>query len=280
MKDHLLSSRERKQARISVITFEMVDSLESIDGAGDRSCPLLPLPEKALYLVQQYAKYRQLPDIPSQDVIEEQVEEIWHSLLDNNCMNYTCLYNGGFLRPTVTKHPYWKTVKGIAQQLSFTCVLDVGCGLGGDARVLQMELSSGCPGLKIVGSDRCSLLMKLGCKIFGDCDDHNIQFLTGDATDPDFCTILHERVFDIIYAGKFLHCFDTKGEVSQVLSNIHSLLSKRSGIFFGVYGRNPPWIYSDRVDFEDVMNSEGFKLIMIEEEATGGTWFAATIQSR
>ena len=85
---------------------------------------------------------------------------------------YRCLETGGFLVPSVSHHPWYKdsvlrTTKLLAACRSSgrgTAVLDVGCGMGADGRRMLLDGFA----TTVVGVDRNSLYMRLGCDLFGD----------------------------------------------------------------------------------------------------------------
>lgn len=265
-------------------------------------CPLLPLRQSSISLIQQYARYSK-SEVPSDSIVIERVRDTWVLLLNedeghkngtnNNYpsqqynMKYKCLANGGFLRPTVIKHPCWNAVKTMIQKSKKkTKVLDLGCGLGGDARVMKMELSTALSNeaVQVVGVDYSSFYLKLGYHLFADNVNEfskSIKFLHVDASSTSFTETFQDKIgfevrsgFDVIYAGKFLHCFDSHEQVKIVVSNVNTILSNKSGVFLGVFARNPPWIYGDRLDFEELMTGEGFRVLLLKEEEAGATWFA------
>jgi len=83
--------------------------------------------------------------------------------------------------------------------------------------------------------------------------------------------------FDAVYAGKFLHCLQTRDKLYRLLCQLRQLLLPGRGVLFGVYGRNfePACECSSEKDFRQVLVEAGFVVSLIVEEAAGATWFCA-----
>lgn len=85
---------------------------------------------------------------------------------------YRCLETGGFLVPSVSQHPWYQDVEMRATKLLVpaissrvvAAVLDVGCGMGADGRQMLLDGFA----TTVVGVDRSSLYLRLGCELFGD----------------------------------------------------------------------------------------------------------------
>jgi len=288
-----------------------------------RKSSIVTLPQESTHLVRQYANLRGLDgtSITSVEVLER-VQKVAancaatdntiileHKQRDHGSAEYRCLETGGFLVPTVGFHPWYKDKElrlerlrmatTEQQQMTFA-MLDLGCGIGSDARKMLIDKFAS----HAVLVDRSDLYLRLGRELFGDADDDDktasepvckqdhVAFCTVDIAAPLLQgeqDVVVERIqatlyeilpgscsFDAVYAGKFFHCLETEAKFRLTLRRIRKLL-RRKGVLFGVFGRHyqPAFECAGAKDFSRVCASEGFQVAMLKEGAAGATWFCA-----
>lgn len=205
---------------------------------------------------------------------------------------YACVLRAAFLVPRVTEHPAYA---GILAREGRGRILDLGCCMGTDLR--QMLLDGACRELTC-GVDFSRDFIRLGFELFGDKDAlvgsfQCVDILEGWSVEqcsisegwrlpggPEGCTARHKEVtrpaagwvfdhaasFDVVHSGAFLHTFESKEEVREVLRRIFWLLSP-GGVVFG--SNRPMWVHtaeSLRAELEDV----GFEAMEVMQRPEPG----------
>ncbi|CAB9515115.1 expressed unknown protein [Seminavis robusta] len=313
-----------------------------------RKNSIVDIPQGSVDLVQDYHEFlsqqvkEQDASKPSHDKVLQRTRRVAAAAATNDfgAAEYRCLETGGFLLPTVSFHPSYKSLlawRNNSLEPSDFCVLDLGCGLAADGRRMLLDGFA----THLVAVDRSELYLKLGCEMFGEEPDRvvttvarfkedqekgsllgypMVTFLAADVSagkqaeedDDDIIKpiqlalqrqkqqqqkdqeiIINAQqqkmgslnmsnsaalpLFNAVYAGKFLHCLETKENLRIVLRRVWKLLSDQQGCLFGVYGRNyrPQFECASKEAFEKALVQEGFSPSLIEEEAGGATWFCA-----
>lgn len=111
-----------------------------------------------------------------EEILKRAQKVVAHASNAEGVAEYRCLETGGFLLPTVSQHPCYKSMpwrQALVESSSSPClaVLDLGCGLGADGRQMLVDGFA----THVVGVDRSNLYLRWGCELFGD--------------DPEYCVL-------------------------------------------------------------------------------------------
>lgn len=197
---------------------------------------------------------------------------------------YVCVLRGAFLQPRVMSHPNYSQImaRGLTKPggasgktLDGKRILDLGCCMGTDLR--QMLVDGAHPKLTC-GVDFSADFIRLGFVLFGDearlgSAFQRVDILDGwhkpHADSNDTRTVYpssaiswveqHAGSFDVIHCGAFLHTFESKEEVQEVLRRIYRLLSP-GGVCFG--SNRPVWAHNER-SLKEACVDAGFQSVTV-----------------
>ncbi|KAJ5156470.1 hypothetical protein N7492_009273 [Penicillium capsulatum] len=146
-------------------------------------------------------------------------------------MPYPCLGRGWFLLPGLAGLDIWPQVVEAAR--CGQSILDLGCGLGQDLRMLHSD--SGGAG-KLYAADGIPEMWELGCELFQDHEKQVAKFLCADLR--RYCSTLKKGdvgSIDVIITSGFLDLFDWCGQmdIMQTLPYISHIGTKVIGCAFG-----------------------------------------------
>ncbi|KAF4160202.1 hypothetical protein CNMCM6069_009273 [Aspergillus lentulus] len=122
---------------------------------------------------------------------------------------YPCIGQWMFLMPGIATFPQFQQVVESARRGA--TVLDLGCGLGQNLRLLA---ASGAPSRRMWAQDLSPQLWHLGYELYQDRDQLSATFIPGDFLHEDDCLGLQELYgkVDIMISGQFLHLFSWEGQ--------------------------------------------------------------------
>jgi SAM-dependent methyltransferase len=147
-----------------------------------RKNSIVSLPQRSFQLIRNYHEFLQsrtkmessaLPG--SEEILKRVQKVVSHASNADGVAEYRCLETGGFLLPTVSRHPCYKSLtwrQSLVESSSSSHmnVLDLGCGLGADGRQMLVDGFA----THVVGVDRSNLYLRLGCELFGDDPDNSV----------------------------------------------------------------------------------------------------------
>ena len=116
---------------------------------------------------------------------------------------YPCIGEWIFLLPILASLPQYPRV--LAQAKAGAIVLDLGCCLGQDLRLLAAD---GASSQSMYASDISQKLWELGFELFRDHERMCAKFLQADILDPNSNLRHLSGQIDIIVAGQILHLFN------------------------------------------------------------------------
>ncbi|KAF7155430.1 hypothetical protein CNMCM5623_007501 [Aspergillus felis] len=122
---------------------------------------------------------------------------------------YPCIGQWMFLMPGIAAFPQFQQVVEFARRGA--TVLDLGCGLGQNLRLLA---ASGAPSNRMWALDVSPQLWHLGYELYRDRDRLSATFIPGNFLHEDDCLGLQELYgeVDIMISGQFLHLFSWEGQ--------------------------------------------------------------------
>ena len=132
-----------------------------------------------------------------------------------------------FVVPTVNAHPQYSKILSLVKDSRHT-ILDLGCALGQDVRQLIMD---GAPETLVYGAELESGFINLGYDLFLDRDRIQSQFIAADILEKSGVNAelaLLNGKMDIIYTGRFLHCFGVEDGLLAAVRMV-KLLRDRPG---------------------------------------------------
>lgn len=113
--------------------------------------------------------------------------------------------------PSISSFPEYSEVLARAQ--AGDSVLDLGCGLGQDLRLLATD---GAPPLNMYAIDISRDLWDLGFELFNDREKMTATFVETNVLDSISGLQKLNGSFDVIIANQFIHLFDWEGQVSVI----------------------------------------------------------------
>lgn len=210
--------------------------------------------------------------ISSVDEIVQRSVQVQDDALQGDAKRpYACVLRGAFLWPRILEHPLYSQLmakEGLGQRR----ILDLGCCMGTDLRQMILD---GAPRELIRGADYSSDFIKLGFRLFGDeatlrdvfervdiLDGWNPD-IGGDRLPTSGWVGKHVAAFDLVHCGAFLHTFESKEEVREVLKRILLVLAP-GGVCFG--SNRPTWVH-DMESLRDEMLHLGFQGVHVMERS-------------
>lgn len=112
---------------------------------------------------------------------------------------------------SISSFPEYSEVLARAQ--AGDSVLDLGCGLGQDLRLLATD---GAPPLNMYAIDISRDLWDLGFELFNDREKMTATFVETNVLDSISGLQKLNGSFDVIIANQFIHLFDWEGQVSVI----------------------------------------------------------------
>ncbi|KAJ5520832.1 hypothetical protein N7463_001285 [Penicillium fimorum] len=149
---------------------------------------------------------------------------------------YPCIGLWIFLLPGIAAFPQFPTLLETAQRLQAT-ILDLGCGLGQDLRLLAVH---GIPTERMWVLDIEAQLWRLGYQLFRDEGRMKATFINADfqktcVAEDDRFSALRGKV-DLVLGSQFVHLFDWDGQIAASKKIVG--LSKPGTIIAGIqHGR-------------------------------------------
>ena len=113
--------------------------------------------------------------------------------------------------PSISSFPEYSKVLARAQ--AGDSVLDLGCGLGQDLRLLATD---GAPPANMHAIDVSRDLWDLGFELFNDREKMTATFVEANVLDSVSGLEKLKGSFDVIIANQFIHLFDWEGQVSVI----------------------------------------------------------------
>lgn len=168
--------------------------------------------------------------IPSSDLVQH-VEHIHHKAFEIH--PWPCVGGYLFLKTMINKQVLFPSILPRLQH-GDTTILDLGCALGQDVRVL---ISSGVPSRNIYALDYFTDFWDVGFELFNDSIGtgrgmEEVNFLCQDFLLPGIPKQWDDNI-DFIFAGAFFHIFDYQDQVILSRNAAKLLRPKPGSIIFG-----------------------------------------------
>ncbi|CAI6241410.1 unnamed protein product [Periconia digitata] len=176
------------------------------------------LDQKSRNLIESYCQMPSDQVVPHLYAVREKAWKVFP---------WPCVGMWSFVVPTINTLPQYSSiilrVKEKGQR-----ILDLGCALGQDVR--QM-IADGVPDHLVYGLELEAGFIDLGYDLFLDRDTLKSEFISADVLEksgPNPKLAAWDGTIDIIYSGRFLHCFGREDGL-VVAMRMTKLLSNRAG---------------------------------------------------
>ncbi|OCK74026.1 hypothetical protein K432DRAFT_410206 [Lepidopterella palustris CBS 459.81] len=176
------------------------------------------LDQKCRDLIESYCKLPSDQVVPHLYAVREKAWKVFP---------WPCVGMWSFVVPTINTLPQYSSIISRVKE-GGQRILDLGCALGQDVR--QM-IADGVPDHLVYGVELEAGFIDLGYDLFLDRDTLKSQFISADVLEksgPNPKLAAWDGKIDIIYNGRFLHCFD-RDDGLVVAMRMTKLLSNRSG---------------------------------------------------